>query len=70
MHPDNYRDAEVNASAAGLIRGKHGETYLHDPDRASQTLRALRAVLIGRSRASLVIEYQNLVEKERKVPTL
>jgi|GEM_PF-7104425 len=60
-------NVEVNASAAGLIRGKHGETYLHDPDRASQ---ALRAVLIGRSRASLVIEYQNLVEKERKVPTL
>jgi len=41
---------------AGLIRGKHRETHLSDLDSASQALRALSAVLIGRSRASLVIE--------------
>ena len=55
---------------AGLIRGKHRETHLPDLDSASQAQRALSAVLIGRSRASSVIEYHNLLKEKKRSDTL
>ena len=52
----------MNTSAV-LIHAKHPETHLAKLDSASEAQRSLSAVLIGRSRASLVLGCQNLQEK-------
>lgn len=64
----HFTAEEIQNTSAGLNREKQGETHLPVLDSVSQALRALSAVLIGRSRASLVIGHQNF-PKKRNVPT-